>query len=250
MLEVKALQAGVVGGKTLLHDLSITLKPGEVHAIMGPNGSGKSTLAKVLAGDPDYEVLGGEVKLDGQDLLALSVEERAQAGLFLGFQYPVEIPGVASMTFLRQALNQVRQARGEGEMDTVAFMRHIQSLALGLSFDPGFLKRPVNADFSGGEKKVHEILQMLLLEPKCAVLDEIDSGLDIDALQRVAKGINLFRNEHRSVLLITHYPRLLEAVKPDFVHVVMDGQIKQSGDASLAYKLEEQGYHWLKDEAK
>jgi len=241
MLEIKNLHAEVDGEK-ILKGLNITLPRGEVHAIMGPNGSGKSTLANVLAGKEDYEVTKGSITWNGADILKMSPEERAIAGVFLAFQYPVEIPGVATMTFLRTALNAVRVGRGEPELTTPDFMRLVRAKADGLQISPDMLKRPLNVGFSGGEKKRHEILQMELLEPGLCVLDETDSGLDIDALRIVSEGVNSLRNPERAMLLITHYQRLLNYIVPDQVHVLSDGKIVRSGDKSLALELEESGY--------
>ena len=241
MLEIKNLHAEVDGEK-ILKGLSIAVPKGEVHAIMGPNGSGKSTLANVLAGKEDYEVTKGSVTWNGVDVLEMTPDERAIAGVFLAFQYPVEIPGVATMTFLRTALNAVRVGRGETELTTPDFMRLVRAKAEGLQISPDMLKRPLNVGFSGGEKKRHEILQMELLEPSLCVLDETDSGLDIDAVRIVSDGVNSLRSPDRSMLLITHYQRLLDYIEPDQVHVLSDGKIVRSGDKSLAHELEESGY--------
>ena len=230
------------GDTVILKDFNLIIKAGEVHAIMGPNGSGKSTLSKVLMGDETYSVIAGSISYLGQDLLSMSADARAHAGLFLGFQYPVAIAGVNNMVFLKTALNAKRKALGLDECDSMSFMALAKQSAKKIDMNIDFLKRDLNDGFSGGEKKRNEILQMLLLEPKMAILDEIDSGLDIDALQSVACGINALQDKHRGFLLITHYPRLLELVKPDFVHVMVDGDIVQSGDYSLALKLEESGY--------
>ncbi|MEM1435466.1 MAG: Fe-S cluster assembly ATPase SufC, partial [Pseudomonadota bacterium] len=225
--------------------LSLTINPGDVHAIMGPNGSGKSTLANLLAGRDDYTVTGGEVVFDGESLLDLEPEERAQAGLFLAFQYPVEIPGVSNMEFLKAALDQQAKAQGMAPPATGEFLKRVKTLASALDLNPEFLKRGVNEGFSGGEKKRNEILQLRLLAPKLAILDETDSGLDIDALQIVAQGVNDFRSDSNAVLMITHYQRLLDHIKPDFVHVLAGGQIVRSGGPELAHMLEEKGYGWL-----
>jgi Fe-S cluster assembly ATP-binding protein len=241
MLEIKNLHAEVDGEK-ILKGLSIAVPKGEVHAIMGPNGSGKSTLANVLAGNEDYQVTKGSIAWNGADILEMSPEERAIAGIFLAFQYPVEIPGVATMTFLRTALNAVRVGRGEPELTTPDFMRLVRSKADALRISPDMLKRPLNVGFSGGEKKRHEILQMELLEPSLCVLDETDSGLDIDAIRIVSEGVNSLRSPERAMLLITHYQRLLNYIVPDQVHVLSDGKIVRSGDKSLALVLEESGY--------
>ncbi|MCH8683944.1 Fe-S cluster assembly ATPase SufC [Pedomonas mirosovicensis] len=241
MLEIKNLHA-TVDGKEILKGLNLSIKPGEVHAIMGPNGAGKSTLGYTLAGREGYEVTGGEVDFAGQDLLALEPHERAAAGLFLGLQYPVEIPGVSNLTFLRTALNSQRKLRGEEEISAAEFLRLIREKAKDLGLDPEMLKRAVNVGFSGGEKKRNEMVQMAVLSPKLAILDETDSGLDIDALKVVAQGINAVRGPDRAILLITHYQRLLDYVVPDYVHVLAGGRIVKSGDKSLALELEREGY--------
>ena len=242
MLQIHNLQA-TVAGKPILKGLSLTVNAGEVHAIMGPNGAGKSTLAHVLGGRPGYEVTGGSVDFDGQDLLALEPHERAAAGLFLGFQYPAEIPGVSFVQFLREAVNAQRRARGEEPLSGGEFLKLAREQAALLKLDMEMLKRPVNVGFSGGEKKRAEMVQMGILDPKFAVLDETDSGLDIDALGVVGEGINaIMRQPGKGVLLITHYQRLLDYVKPDFVHVLADGRIVKSGGPELALLLEEQGY--------
>ena len=250
MLSIKNLQAGIEG-KAILKGLDLEVGPGEVHAIMGPNGSGKSTLAHVLAGRDGYQVSAGELTLDGESLLGLEPEERACSGVFLAFQYPVELPGVNNTHFLKEALNAQRRARGESELDSVAFLKLIREKMKLVSIKPELLKRPVNTGFSGGEKKRNEILQMALFEPRLAVLDETDSGLDIDALKTVSEGVNALRDPARSVLLITHYQRLLDYIEPDYVHVLADGRIVRSGDKSLAKELEQRGYAWLtgKEEA-
>jgi Fe-S cluster assembly ATP-binding protein len=234
-----------VDGRPILNGLTLTVTTGEVHALMGPNGSGKSTLAAVLAGRPGFDVTRGSIAFQGKDLGALEPEERAHLGLFLAFQYPIEIPGVSNMEFLKVALDAQRKAHGQAELSTPDFMRRARAAAESLALSPEFLKRGVNEGFSGGEKKRNEILQMLLLEPTLAVLDESDSGLDIDALEIVARGINGFRREDRAVLLVTHYQRLLNYVIPDRVHVLLGGHIVRSGDAGLALELEEKGYGWL-----
>jgi len=231
---------------SILNGLSLTISPGEVHAIMGPNGSGKSTLSKVLAGNDEYEVTGGTVTLDGQNILDMAVDERARAGLFLAFQYPNEIPGVSNANFLRAALK-ARLPEGE-DIDAVAFYKQLYARMDQLEMDRSFTGRSVNEGFSGGEKKRNEILQLMMLEPKYAILDETDSGLDIDALKVVARGVNAMRSENRGFLLITHYQRLLDYIQPDIVHVLMDGQIVLTGGKELALKLEEKGYDWVKDE--
>lgn len=247
MLKIKNLHA-TVNNKEILKGVNLEINPGEVHAIMGPNGSGKSTLASVLSGKEDYEITQGSVEFDNKDLLDLSTDERACAGLFLGFQYPVEIPGVATATFLRTALNNIRKARGESAIDAMDFLALAKENMALLEMDPDFLHRAVNEGFSGGEKKRHDILQMLLLEPKLALLDETDSGLDIDALRIISNGINQFKNAERSIVLITHYQRLLNYIEPDFVHVFSHGKIIKSGDKSLALELEKKGYSWVGSE--
>ena len=244
LLEIDGLCARVEE-REILKGLSLTINAGEVHAIMGPNGSGKSTLANLLAGKPGYEVTAGHVRFGGQDLLALEPEERAQAGVFLAFQYPVEIPGVSNMEFLKAALDQQAASRGDDPIPTGAFIKQARKLAGELDLNPDFLKRGVNEGFSGGEKKRNEILQLRMLEPTLAVLDETDSGLDIDALRVVGQGVNDFRTETNGVLMITHYQRLLDHIKPDFVHVLAEGQIIKTGGAELALELEEKGYGWL-----
>lgn len=244
MLEIRNLCAGV-DGKEILKNLNLTVKPGEVHAVMGPNGSGKSTLASVLAGKPDYEVLSGTVTYFGKDLLELAPEERAQQGIFLAFQYPVEIPGVNSTYFLKAAVNECRKAKGEQELDAVEFLSLVKQKMKLLDLDPSLLNRPVNEGFSGGEKKRNEIFQMAVLEPKLAILDETDSGLDIDALKIVAGGVTKLRRPDNSAIVITHYQRLLNYIVPDFVHVLAEGQIIKSGGKELAFELEERGYDWV-----
>lgn len=244
MLDVKNLKGGV-DQKELLKGLNLQVNPGEVHAIMGPNGAGKSTLANVISGKPGYQVTSGSVTFNGQDLLALSPEERARAGIFLAFQYPVEIPGVNNTYFLKAAVNSQRKARGLAEIDAMDFMALAKAKMAQVKMDPKFLHRSVNQGFSGGEKKRNEVLQMLLLEPELAILDETDSGLDIDALQIIAQGVNQLRNKERSFIVVTHYQRLLDYIVPDFVHVLADGKIVKSGDKSLALELEDKGYGWL-----
>jgi Fe-S cluster assembly ATP-binding protein len=241
MLTIKNLHVEV-GGKKILNGLDLAVHKGEVAAIMGPNGSGKSTLSYVIAGREDYEVTEGEILLDGQNILELEPHERSHAGLFLAFQYPLEIPGVATMTFLKAALNAQRKAKGESELSTPDFMKKVNSEAEKLGIAKDFLKRPLNVGFSGGEKKRMEILQMSLLEPKVAILDETDSGLDIDALRIVAEGVNAQRNPLHAFLVITHYQRLLDYIKPDRVHVMSKGRIVKSGGPELALELEERGY--------
>jgi Fe-S cluster assembly ATP-binding protein len=244
LLEVKNLRASV-DDKEILKGITLTVKPGEVHAIMGPNGSGKSTLAQVLAGHPAYEVTGGEVTFDGQDLLDMEPEERAQAGVFLAFQYPVEIPGVTNAYFLRAAYNEIRKARGEEELDPMDFLDLLEEKLKVVEWGPEIMQRAVNSGFSGGEKKRNEILQMAVLEPRLAILDETDSGLDIDALRIVANGVNALRRPDRATIVVTHYQRLLNYIVPDYVHVLSDGQIVRSGGKELAHELEAKGYEWL-----
>jgi Fe-S cluster assembly ATP-binding protein len=243
MLEIRHLTADI-NGQTILRGIDLTVRAGEVHAIMGPNGSGKSTLAQILVGRPEYTVTGGSVRYAGQDLLALSPEERARAGVFLAFQYPVEIPGVNSTYFLKSALNEVRKSRGLEPLDAVDFLALIKSRLPLVNLEPSLLNRPVNEGFSGGEKKRHEILQMAILEPRLAILDETDSGLDIDALRIVAEGVNRLRRPDNAQIVITHYQRLLNYIVPDFVHVLVGGRIVKSGGKELALTLEEKGYEW------
>ncbi|MBS8241105.1 Fe-S cluster assembly ATPase SufC [Marinobacter lipolyticus] len=249
MLSIKNLHASVEG-KEILKGINLEIKAGEVHAIMGPNGSGKSTLSQVLAGNEAFEVTEGEVTLNGENLLELETEERAREGIFLAFQYPVEIPGVSNLQFLRTAVNAMRQHKGEGEMNAAEFMKLAKEVSKQVDLDPAFLKRGVNEGFSGGEKKRNEIMQALLLQPKLAILDETDSGLDIDALQVVSNGVNALRAEDRAILMVTHYQRLLNHIVPDYVHVLAGGKIVKSGGRELALELEERGYGWLgiKDE--
>ncbi len=241
LLEISNLQAAI-GDKTILKGLDLTIQAGEVHAIMGPNGSGKSTLSYVLSGKDGYDITGGSMHFDGQDLADLQAEERAIAGLFLAFQYPLEIPGVTNMTFLKTALNAVRRGRGEDDMDAASFLRLAREKSRALGMDDDMLKRQLNVGFSGGEKKRNEILQMAMLEPKLAILDETDSGLDIDALKIVAEGVNAQRSPERGMLVITHYQRLLDFIKPDVVHVMANGRIVRSGGPELALELEKSGY--------
>jgi Fe-S cluster assembly ATP-binding protein len=248
VLEIRDLHAKVEG-KEILRGVSLSVKRGEVHAIMGPNGSGKSTLAKVLAGHPSYEVTGGEVLFDGKNLLELAPDERARDGVFLAFQYPVEIPGVSNAQFLRLAYNEKRKHLGEEELDPLEFKDLLKERAKIVEMDAGLMSRSVNEGFSGGEKKRNEILQMAVLEPKLAVLDETDSGLDIDALRIVSEGVNKLRNADNAIVLVTHYQRLLNYIVPDFVHVLYKGRIVRSGGKELALALEEKGYDWIKDEA-
>ena len=244
MLDISNLHANVVGNE-ILKGLDLHIRPGEVHAIMGPNGSGKSTLANVLAGREAYDVTAGQVTFEGKDLLEMEPEERAAAGLFLAFQYPVEIPGVSTMLFLKTAVNAVRKARGEQPMDAVEFLPFVKEKMQLVQMDPSLTTRSVNEGFSGGEKKRAEILQMAVLEPKLAILDETDSGLDIDALRIVAGGVNALRNENRSMIVITHYQRLLDYIVPDYVHVMANGRIIKSGTPELARELERTGYGWV-----
>ncbi|UGB44557.1 Fe-S cluster assembly ATPase SufC [Frateuria edaphi] len=244
MLKIVNLHARVEG-KDILKGLSLEVKPGEVHAIMGPNGAGKSTLGNVLSGREGYEVTEGTVLFEGRNLLELEPEERAAAGVFLAFQYPVEIPGVNNTYFLRAAFNAQRKARGEAELDSMQFLKLVREKLKIMQLSPDLLNRAVNEGFSGGEKKRNEIFQMALLEPKLAILDETDSGLDIDALKQVAEGVNALRSPERSFIVVTHYQRLLDYIVPDFVHVLAGGRIVESGDRSLALKLEEHGYAWV-----
>jgi Fe-S cluster assembly ATP-binding protein len=244
MLTVSNLHAAAAGHE-ILRGIDLRINAGEVHAIMGPNGSGKSTLARVLAGHPDYQVTAGEVLYDGQDLLVMDPESRARAGVFMAFQYPVEIPGVSNAYFLKAALNALRAHRGEQELDALEFMALVRGRMTELGIDQTLLNRPVNEGFSGGEKKRNEIFQMAVLEPRLAILDETDSGLDIDALKIVAHGVNAMRRPDRAFLLVTHYQRLLDYVVPDTVHVLADGRIVRSGGKDLALELEEKGYGWL-----
>jgi Fe-S cluster assembly ATP-binding protein len=249
VLTIKDLTA-TVSEKQILNGVTLSVNAGEIHAIMGPNGSGKSTLAQVLAGHPAYEVTGGQVTYEGRDLLELEPEERAQAGLFLAFQYPVEIPGVTNAYFLRAAYNEIRKARGEDEVDPIEFLDLVEERAKIVEMDPSFLNRSINVGFSGGEKKRNEILQMAVLRPKLAVLDETDSGLDIDALRVVADGVNKLRRPDNATIVVTHYQRLLNYIVPDFVHVLVGGRIVKSGGRELALELEEKGYDWLLDAAQ
>ena len=249
MLSIRDLHARV-GAREILKGLDLEVRAGEVHAIMGPNGSGKSTLASVLAGRDGYEVTRGRVEYLGHDLLALPAEERARAGIFLAFQYPVEIPGVNNAYLLKAALNAVRRQRGETELDAFEFLSLVREKMKLMRMDESFLNRGVNEGFSGGEKKRNEILQMAVLEPKLALLDETDSGLDIDALRVVANGVNGLRGADRAIVMVTHYQRLLDHIEPDFVHVLSDGRILRSGDKSLAVELEKRGYDWVREEAR
>jgi Fe-S cluster assembly ATP-binding protein len=247
MLEIKNLQVRG-GGKDILRGINLTVKKGEVHAIMGPNGSGKSTLARVLAGHPEYEVGGGSVSYDGKDLLELAPEDRAREGVFMAFQYPVEIPGVNNAYFLKAAVNAKRKHQGLPELDAMEFMSIVREKTKILHLDEDLLRRPVNEGFSGGEKKRNEIFQMAVLEPTLAVLDETDSGLDIDALRTVAEGVNAMRSPERAIVVVTHYQRLLNYIVPDFVHVLQDGRIVRSGGKELALELENKGYGWIEAE--
>ncbi|MGB5512419.1 MAG: Fe-S cluster assembly ATPase SufC [Woeseiaceae bacterium] len=246
MLEIKNLETRI-GDSDILRGLSLSIKAGEVHAIMGPNGSGKSTLAQVIAGHEDYVVTGGSVLYNGKDLLELAPEERAHEGIFLGFQYPVEIPGVNNAYLLKAAVNAKRKHQGLDEVDAFEFLKIAREKMAVLGMDPKFLNRGVNEGFSGGEKKRNEILQMAMLEPQLAILDETDSGLDIDALKAVADGVNALRSPERAIILVTHYQRLLDYVQPDYVHVLSGGRIVKSGDKSLALELEDKGYDWLRE---
>jgi Fe-S cluster assembly ATP-binding protein len=247
MLDIKDLKA-TVGEKEILKGISLSIGSGEVHAIMGPNGSGKSTLAQVLAGNPAFDVTGGSVTYEGRDLTEMAPEERAQAGIFLAFQYPIEIPGVSNAYFLRSAYNEIRKARGEEEVDPMEFVGIVEEKLKLVDMDADMLNRSVNMGFSGGEKKRNEILQLAVLEPKLAILDETDSGLDIDALRTVADGVNKLRDKNRSFIVVTHYQRLLNYIVPDHVHVLANGRIVKSGDKRLAFELEEKGYDWLVDD--
>ena len=247
MIKIKDLQARVEE-KEILKGINLDIKPGEVHAIMGPNGSGKSTLSSVIAGRDDYEVTGGSIDFEGEDLLDLAPEERAHKGIFLSFQYPVEIPGVTVSNFVKTAINETRKARGEDPMEAREMLGKMREKTALLEMDKSYLSRSLNEGFSGGEKKRNEIFQMAMLEPKLAILDETDSGLDIDALRIVANGVNKLRSEENAVVVITHYQRLLDHIKPDFVHVLFNGKIVKSGGAELAHELEEKGYDWIKAE--
>lgn len=249
MLTVKNLYARVEE-KEILKGINLQVNAGEVHAIMGPNGSGKSTLANVLAGKEGYEVTGGEVLLDGKDILEMSPEERAREGVFLAFQYPVEIPGVSNATFLKTALNEIRKHQGLEELDAMHFLKYMKEKMQMVGIDQKLINRSVNQGFSGGEKKRNEIFQLQMLQPKLAVLDETDSGLDIDALKIVSNGVNLFRNKDNAVIVVTHYQRLLNYIVPDFVHVLVNGRIVKSGGKELALELEEKGYDWITEPAE
>ncbi|MBI4527617.1 MAG: Fe-S cluster assembly ATPase SufC [Deltaproteobacteria bacterium] len=247
MLEIKNLRAGI-GGKEILRGIHLKVNAGEVHAVMGPNGSGKSTLAHVLSGRESYDIIGGEIIYNGRDLLGMSPEERAREGIFLAFQYPVEIPGVSTTYFLKAAVNAVRKHRGMEELDAMEFLSLIREKMKLVEMDQALLNRPVNEGFSGGEKKRNEILQMAVLDPTLAILDETDSGLDIDALRIVAGGVNALRSPERAMIVITHYQRLLNYVVPDFVHVLFEGRIVRSGGRELALELEARGYDWVKEQ--
>ncbi len=249
MLEIRGLRVAVEGHE-ILKGVDLKVNRGEVHAIMGPNGSGKSTLANVLAGREEYEVLGGEIIYNGKNLLEMSPEDRAREGLFLAFQYPVEIPGVSMSNFLKTALNEIREYRGQEKLDAMEFFALVREKLQLVRMDEKFLSRSINEGFSGGEKKRNEIFQMAVLQPQLAVLDETDSGLDIDALKIVANGVNTLRSKDNATIVVTHYQRLLNYIVPDFVHVLVDGQIVKSGDKKLALKLEELGYDWLKEDAE
>jgi Fe-S cluster assembly ATP-binding protein len=246
LLDIQNLRASA-GDREILRGITLTVNPGEVHAVMGPNGSGKSTLAQVLAGHPAYAVTGGTVTYEGKDLLEMDPEERARAGLFLAFQYPVEIPGVSNSYFLRSAFNEIRQARGEPEMDPLEFLDYMQARLELVDMSEDMLSRSVNTGFSGGEKKRNEILQLAVLEPKLAILDETDSGLDIDALKIVAKGVNALRRPDNATIIVTHYQRLLNHIVPDYVHVLANGRLVKSGGKELALELEERGYDWIEE---
>ncbi|MGA9638417.1 Fe-S cluster assembly ATPase SufC [Flavobacterium sp.] len=247
MLSIKNLHASI-GDKEILKGINLEVKAGEVHAIMGPNGAGKSTLSSIIAGNENYEVTDGEIFLDGEDLGELAPEERAHKGVFLSFQYPVEIPGVSVTNFMRSAINESRKAKGQDEMPANEMLKLIREKSELLEIDRKFLSRSLNEGFSGGEKKRNEIFQMAMLEPKLAILDETDSGLDIDALRIVANGVNKLKSDKNAVVVITHYQRLLDYIIPDYVHVLLNGKIVKSGDASLAHELEEKGYDWIKQE--
>lgn len=244
MLEIKELHVAIQA-QAILKGINLTVRPGEVHAIMGPNGSGKSTLAKVLAGHPDYQITEGSIRFLDQDIQSLSPEERAQAGIFLSFQYPVEIPGVTNINFLKASVNAVRKAQNIKTLDAIDFLSFIRAKCQLLAMDESFLYRSINEGFSGGEKKRNEILQLAALEPKLAILDETDSGLDIDALRTISESVNAMRSPERSIILVTHYQRLLDYIEPDFIHVLANGRIIKSGDKNLALELESKGYSWL-----
>lgn len=247
MLSIKNLQAKIEE-KQILNGINLTVKPGEVHAIMGPNGSGKSTLASVLSGREEYEVTGGEIDFEGKNLIEMSPEDRAREGIFMAFQYPVEIPGVSTINFMKTALNQIREYRGQQALDAVSFLQLMKEKMKLVEIDQSLLQRSLNEGFSGGEKKRNEIFQMAMLEPKLAILDETDSGLDIDALRIVANGVNKLRSKDNAVIVVTHYQRLLDYIVPDFVHVLYKGKIVKSGTKELALELEAKGYDWIKNE--
>ncbi|WP_025762011.1 Fe-S cluster assembly ATPase SufC [Dyadobacter tibetensis] len=249
MLSINELRASIEG-KEILKGINLEVKPGEVHAIMGPNGSGKSTLASVLAGREEYEVTGGSVSFNGQDLLELAAEERAAEGVFLAFQYPVEIPGVTTINFLKTAVNEIRKYKGEDPLDAAQFLKMVREKAKLVRMNDSLLKRALNEGFSGGEKKRNEIFQMAVLEPKLSILDETDSGLDIDALRIVAEGVNSLRSPERASIVVTHYQRLLDYIVPDYVHVLYQGRIVKSGTKELAMELEVKGYDWIKEEVE
>ena len=246
MLTINQLNVAIQD-QPILNGINLDIRPGEVHAILGPNGSGKSTLSKVLAGHPSYQVTGGEVTYLGQDLLSLSPADRAKAGIFMSFQYPLEIPGVTNINFLKASVNAIRKGQGKNPMDAIEFLSFIRAKCQLLDMDESFLYRSINEGFSGGEKKRNEILQMAALEPKLAILDETDSGLDIDALRVISEGVNAMRSPDRSIILVTHYQRLLNYIEPDYIHVLAHGRIIKSGDKSLALELEDKGYSWLEE---
>jgi len=246
MLSIEQLHVAI-GDTPILKGINLAVKPGEVHAIMGPNGSGKSTLSKVLAGHPAYQVTGGTITYLNQDLTGLSPAERATSGIFMSFQYPVEIPGVTNINFLKASVNAVRKGQGKESLDAIEFLSFIREKCKLVEMDESFLYRSINEGFSGGEKKRNEILQMIALEPKLAILDETDSGLDIDALRIVAQGVNTMRASNRAIILVTHYQRLLNYIEPDFIHVLANGRMIKSGDKSLAHELEDKGYSWLEE---
>lgn len=248
LLKISNLQAEIEGNK-ILKGLNLEVNPGEIHAIMGPNGAGKSTLASIIAGREDYEVTGGTIEFDGEDISELSIEDRARSGIFLAFQYPVEIPGVSNANFMKTAINEVRKHRGDEPLSAKDFLKRMREKAALVDIDESFLTRSVNEGFSGGEKKRNEIFQMAMLEPRLSVMDETDSGLDIDALKIVANGVNKLKNENNSFVVITHYQRLLNYIVPDYVHVLFDGRIVKSGGKELALELEAKGYDWIKAEA-